>query len=155
MKFRLLVVDDDLDTSVDEAGRTRRHYYDFLADQFDLEYPPSLEDAVKASQVGVSAVLLDFVLAKWGTDALSVLPQLDKALPIGLISKHWIPNFEKLRQALNTFPQIAQLFTWEDLVSPERRGLISMWLSRAISHSEGHASSKSRRKRSDKNSSYF
>ena len=90
--------------------------------------------------MGVSAVLLDFVLAKWGTDALSVLPQLDKALPIGLISKHWIPNFEKLRQAWKYFLSNRESFTWEDLVSPERRGLISMWLSRAISHSEGHAS---------------
>jgi hypothetical protein len=139
MKSTLLVIDDDLDTR-DQLGRTRRDYYNYLTEFFNLEFLENLSQIVERGRSEqVNAVLLDFVLAKWGTDALTVLPQLDPRLPVGLISKHWGPNFEKLRQALFSYGQIVNLFTWEDLSNGERRGLVSMWLSRAIDRVEGHS----------------
>jgi hypothetical protein len=138
MQFKLLVIDDDLDTVADALGRTRRDFYLFLGDKFEIEFLEKLSDLSEFSSAkGISAVLLDFVLAKWGTDALSVLPELDSRLPVGLISQHWSPNFEKLRQALDSYSQVAQIFTWDDLANIERRGLIAMWLIRSIHRAEG------------------
>jgi hypothetical protein len=140
MKFKLLVIDDELDAIVDDLGRTRRQYYDFLKEAFELFYLSNLDEIKTVAQPGnVNAILLDFVLDRWGTDAVTILAALDNDLPVGLISKHWGPNFDRLRQALFTYDQIAHVFTWEELATPERCSVVSVWLSNAITRKERHA----------------
>ncbi len=132
MTFRLLVIDDEL-AAVEAGGKTRREYYDCLKPQFEvifLEKLQNLSGAVRSH--AIHAVLMDFVLDKWGTDARTVLKALGGEFPVALISRHWGPSFENLRLTLSAHEEVAQLFTWEDLEENERRGLVGIWLDSVI-----------------------
>jgi hypothetical protein len=82
----------------------------------------------------VHAILMDFVLDKWGLpDPHTLLLNIDKRYPVALISASWGPMFNVLRQTLSQHrEQICQLFTWEDISEDERLGVMTIWLESAI-----------------------
>jgi hypothetical protein len=128
MKLRLLIVDDELDEKARSGPQKRRDLYQTLAKEFDvifLERPGDLMEILKKSSI--HAVLMDFVLARWTVDARSLLQIINNRCPVFLISGHWGPNFDNLRQTLATF-RIAQIFTWEEIEQAERRQLVSLWI---------------------------
>ncbi len=134
MKSTLLVIDDELNEAASIGQRPRREYYDFLASHFDIVYLEELGDLERTiAEKRIDAVLIDFVLSKWGADARTILSVLNGRFPAALISSHWGPHFEDLRITLDQYKEdVAQLFTWEDLALDERRGLVSIWLNAAI-----------------------
>ncbi|MGJ4927910.1 metallophosphoesterase family protein [Bradyrhizobium sp. HKCCYLS2038] len=132
MKFRLLIVDDELEESARSGPRKRREIYQLLAGEFDLlflEKPGDLVETLKTANI--QAVLMDFVLARWSVDAGLMLQMVNNRCPVFLISSNWGPNFDRLRQALGTHT-IAQIFTWEELEQAERRHLIRLWIEAEI-----------------------
>lgn len=135
-KFRLLIIDDQVDHA--PAGEIpRRDAYKHLEEDFDLTFLGSLRDLPKViGGTAYHAVLLDFVLARWGTTAKTVLPMLDPSWPVALISQYWGPNFEDLRVVMAAHKQISILFTWEDLQVAERRHMVVLWLDKAIRESQ-------------------
>jgi len=136
MKYRLLIIDDETDHALPGA-QPRRQYYEHLAKEFDLTFLNALDELPKTLRSSnFHAVVLDFVLANWGTDASAVLQTLDARLPVALISQRWGPSFNELRVAMERYEQIAVLFTWDDLLVPERRGMVTLWLDKAIRKSQ-------------------
>ncbi len=144
MQFTLLVIDDELESPVHAGATARRQYYDRLKEHFEIVFLPDPGDLhAELSRRVVHGILLDFVLEGWKTDAASILAQLPRDIPVGLISGHWGPNFERLRATLAAYKeQVAQLFTWEDLENEERRSLVVTWMKFSISSARNIATTK-------------
>jgi 3',5'-cyclic AMP phosphodiesterase CpdA len=131
--FRLLVIDDEIDTAATSDGFPRRAIYQHLEAKFEITYLQSLEELSEALQKQPHAVLLDYFLVRWSTDARTVLSLLPADLPVGLISAQWNQSFENIRSTLKEFAdQIASLFTIDELSDPARRGLVVTWLDHSI-----------------------
>ncbi len=140
MKYNVLVVDDELDSTVHAKKSARREFYNKLNGTFQisfLEDPAQLQSTIETQNI--HAVLLDFFLERWKIDALTILRKLPEGLPVGLISGHWQPNFEKLRLATAPPTKVACVFSWEDFESPERLSIVSMWMESVIAKSRGIA----------------
>ena len=138
-KYNVLVIDDELDNKARRHSTlTRRECYMQLSKAFNIEFLDALDDlSGKLKYKSFHAILADFVLSRWHTDVQTILAQLDGRFPVALISRRWGPNFEKLRVTLANNPEVAQLFTWEDLEDSERRGLVVIWLEKAIEARKG------------------
>src|SRR5690349_10066116 len=98
MKYKVLIVDDELDRPARSGTLSRRQIYKHLEPQFELiflEEPNSLPAILRSTQI--HAVLLDFILDGWRVDRRSLLKILDDNFPVFLISSHWGPNFDDLR----------------------------------------------------------
>jgi hypothetical protein len=139
-RFKVLVIDDDLDRPARRGKQTRREHYYYLNSAFELSFLEKIEALPDLLKLGdIHGILADFVLDKWGTDIRSILAQLGGQYPVGLISSHWAPSFEELRLTLHEYPNdVAQLFTWEDLEVVDRRGLVVIWLEKAIRERLGY-----------------
>jgi hypothetical protein len=138
MRFRILVIDDELSKPVSPQEQARKPLYDEFSKRFDLHFVEQSDQlAARIEAKDYDLVLLDFILEGWNTDVRIVLKMIDSRIPVALISKHWGPHFDKLRHILDDFrQQIAQLFTWDDLADARRLGVMQMWLDVLIRRSK-------------------
>lgn len=138
-RSRLLVVDDELDERPVGSLATRRQLYRQLEKRFEVRFVDALADVVPALRTqSFDAVIFDWVLARWNSEALDLLKHVPAGHPIVLISQHWTPNFDRLTRAIAEYP-IATVFTWEDLTEAPRRELVEFWLDHLIREQLGYS----------------
>src|SRR5882672_535458 len=128
MKYRLLVIDDEIDEAASLDASPRRANYEKLQEKFDLIYLDDLRNLLTVLKSETyDAVLLDFVLERWSTTASYILKHIDPKYPVALISARWGSHFPDLRNVLDEY-KIGQLFAWDELEDPDKLSVVMLWL---------------------------
>lgn len=116
VRYRILIIDDEIYKAHRSDTEPRLAYYDKLSEKFDLVYLKSLAKlpAILDSE-GFHFVLLDFFLDGWETTAHDILKLIPDELPVALISAQWSEDFSKMKDTISEYrDQIVKIIMWSE-----------------------------------------